>query len=131
MASWSTHSPNMCAGLRSRRSHRPSDLPTCSSRPCSPRPASHRIRPTSRSWRCSGCLACASLRPPELTSQTLCEEHGHRVLRVCGKGSKVVLVPLAPAVGRAIDQATGGRTGGPINIHHCSLASNIRIRRKS
>src|SRR4051794_30193702 len=25
------------------------------------------------------------------------EEHGHRVLRVCGKGSKVVLVPLPPA----------------------------------
>ena len=23
------------------------------------------------------------------------EEHGHRVLRVCGKGSKVVLVPLS------------------------------------
>jgi hypothetical protein len=30
------------------------------------------------------------------------EEHGHRVLRVCGKGTKVVLVPLPPAVGRAI-----------------------------
>jgi hypothetical protein len=25
------------------------------------------------------------------------EEHGHRVLRVCGKGTKVVLVPLPPA----------------------------------
>jgi integrase len=35
------------------------------------------------------------------------EEHGHRVLRVCGKGSKVVLVPLPPAVGRAIDRAAG------------------------
>ena len=33
------------------------------------------------------------------------EEHGHRVLRVCGKGTKIVLVPLPPAVGRAIDQA--------------------------
>jgi integrase len=29
------------------------------------------------------------------------EEHGHRVLRVCGKGTKVILVPLPPAVGRA------------------------------
>ena len=29
------------------------------------------------------------------------EKHGHRVLRVCGKGTKVVLVPLPPAVGRA------------------------------
>jgi integrase/recombinase XerD len=31
------------------------------------------------------------------------EEHGHRVLRVCGKGTKVVLIPLPPAVARAID----------------------------
>ena len=38
------------------------------------------------------------------------EEHGHRVLRVCGKGTKVVLVPLPPAVGRAIDRAPP-RTG--------------------
>ena len=29
------------------------------------------------------------------------EEHGHRVLRMVGKGSKVVLVPLPPAVGCA------------------------------
>jgi hypothetical protein len=41
------------------------------------------------------------------------EEHGHRVLRVCGKGTKVVLVPLPPAVGRAIDTAIGARTSGP------------------
>jgi integrase/recombinase XerD len=42
------------------------------------------------------------------------EEHGHRVLRVVGKGTKVVLVPLHPAVGRAIDQAVAGRNYGPI-----------------
>jgi site-specific recombinase XerD len=42
------------------------------------------------------------------------EEHGHRVLRVCGKGGKVVLVPLPPAVARAIDRAVGDRTDGPI-----------------
>ena len=41
------------------------------------------------------------------------EEHGHRVLRVCGKGTKIVLVPLPPAVGRAI----GARTGGPILLN--------------
>ena len=40
------------------------------------------------------------------------EEHGHRVLRVCGKGTKVILVPLLPAVGRAIDQAAGSRARG-------------------
>ena len=45
------------------------------------------------------------------------EEHGHRVLRVCGKGTKVVLVPLPPAVGRAIDQAIGARTCGPILLN--------------
>jgi integrase/recombinase XerD len=31
------------------------------------------------------------------------EEHGHRVLKVHGKGGKVVLVPLPPAVARAIE----------------------------
>jgi integrase/recombinase XerD len=45
------------------------------------------------------------------------EEHGHRVLRVCGKGTKVVLIPLPPAVGRAIDRAIGDRTHGPILLN--------------
>ncbi len=45
------------------------------------------------------------------------EEHGHRVLRVCGKGTKIVLVPLPPAAGPAIDQATGARTRGPILLN--------------
>ena len=45
------------------------------------------------------------------------EEHGHRVLRVCGKGTKIVLVPLPPAVGRAIDRAIGDRTRGPILLN--------------
>ena len=37
------------------------------------------------------------------------EEHGHRVLRVCGKGTKIVLVPLPPAVGRAVPRPPGPR----------------------
>jgi integrase/recombinase XerD len=45
------------------------------------------------------------------------EEHGHRVLRVCGKGTKVVLIPLPPPVGRAIDRAIGTRTRGPILLN--------------
>ena len=45
------------------------------------------------------------------------EEHGHRVLRVCGKGTKVVLVPLPPAVGRAIDRAAADRVSGPILLN--------------
>ncbi|WP_255472819.1 tyrosine-type recombinase/integrase [Micromonospora sp. MP36] len=42
------------------------------------------------------------------------EEHGHRVLRVHGKGGKVALVPLPPAVARAIDRAVDERISGPI-----------------
>jgi integrase/recombinase XerD len=45
------------------------------------------------------------------------EKHGHRVLRVCGKGTKIVRIPLPPAVGRAIDRAIGARTGGPILLN--------------
>jgi integrase/recombinase XerD len=45
------------------------------------------------------------------------EEHGHRVLRVRGKGGKVVLVPLPPAVGRAVDRAADGRSTGPLLLN--------------
>jgi len=45
------------------------------------------------------------------------EEHGHRVLRVRGKGGKVVLVPLPPAVSRAVDRAAGERPGGPLLLN--------------
>jgi integrase/recombinase XerD len=45
------------------------------------------------------------------------EEHGHRVLRVCGKGTKIMLIPLPPAVGRALDQAVANRTSGPILLN--------------
>jgi integrase len=45
------------------------------------------------------------------------EEHGHRVLRVCGKGTKIVLIPLPPAVGRALDRAIGARAQGPILLN--------------
>jgi hypothetical protein len=45
------------------------------------------------------------------------EEHGRRVLRVCGKGTKVVLIPLPPAVGRAIDRAIGPRSAGPVLLN--------------
>jgi integrase/recombinase XerD len=59
------------------------------------------------------------------------EEHGHRVLRVCGKGTKVVLVPLPPAVGRAIDRAIGTRVGGAIllNSHGARMDRHAATRR--
>ncbi len=49
--------------------------------------------------------------------EDLGEEHGHRVLRVRGKGGRVVLVPLPPAVGRAIERASGDRAGGPLLLN--------------
>lgn len=42
------------------------------------------------------------------------EEHGHRVLKIRGKGDKTVLVPLPPAVARAIEHAVANREHGPI-----------------
>ncbi len=53
------------------------------------------------------------------------EEHGHRVLRVCGKGTKVVLIPLPPAVGRAIDQVLLNSRGARMERH----AATRRLRR--
>jgi site-specific recombinase XerD len=49
--------------------------------------------------------------------EDLGEEHGHRVLRVCGKGTKIVLVPLPSAAGRAIDRAIGSRRTGPVLLN--------------
>ena len=65
-------------------------------------------------------LGLLGLRIFEATSADvtdLGEEHGHRILRVCGKSTKVVLIPLPPAVGRAVDRAVGDRSGGPILLN--------------
>jgi site-specific recombinase XerD len=59
----------------------------------------------------------ADLRSHRRGHRDLGEEHGHRVLRVCGKGTKIVLVPLPPAACRAIDRAAGSRTRGPILLN--------------
>jgi integrase len=58
-------------------------------------------------------LGLLGLRIFEACAADVGEEHGHRVLRVVGKGSKVVLVPLPPAVGRAIERAIE-RESGPV-----------------
>jgi site-specific recombinase XerD len=65
-------------------------------------------------------LGLLGLRILEATSVDIAdlgEEHGHRVLRVCGKGTRIVLVPLPPAVGRAIDRAAALRDHGPILLN--------------
>ncbi|MFZ2012464.1 MAG: tyrosine-type recombinase/integrase [Nocardioides sp.] len=45
---------------------------------------------------------------------TCLKVHGHRVLTVLGKGDRLALVPLPPAVARAVDRAIGDRPDGPI-----------------
>jgi len=65
-------------------------------------------------------LGLLGLRIFEATSADIAdlgEEHGHRVLRVCGKSTKIVLVRLPSAVGRAIDRAIGFRDRGPILLN--------------
>jgi site-specific recombinase XerD len=61
-------------------------------------------------------------------------EHGHRVLRVTGKGGRVVLVPLPLAVGRAVDRAAADRTAGPLLLNRRGVrmdrhAATRRLRR--
>jgi integrase len=62
-----------------------------------------------------------------------------------GKGTKIVLVPLPPAVGRAIDRAVGSRMRGPVllnrrgarmdrhaatrRLHHLAATAGIRVDR--
>jgi integrase/recombinase XerD len=75
-----------------------------------------RESPSSCDFALVAMLGLLGLRIFEATSADITdlgEEHGHRVLRVCGKGTKVALIPLPPAVGRAIDRAIGGRASGP------------------
>jgi site-specific recombinase XerD len=93
-------------------------------------------------------LGLLGLRIFEATSANIAdlgEEHGHRVLRVRGKGTKVVLIPLPHAVGRATDRAVGGRSAGPIllntrgrrmdrhaatrRLRHLAQAGSVRIAR--
>lgn len=70
--------------------------------------------------------------------EDLGEEHGHRVLRVRGKGDKVVLVPLPPAVGRARERSIEDRTAGPILLtrrgtrmdRHCATRRLRRLAEK-
>ena len=62
-------------------------------------------------------LALNGLRVSEATGadiEHLGLERGHRTLTISRKGGKVVTIPLAPRTARAIDLATGERTGGPV-----------------
>jgi site-specific recombinase XerC len=67
---------------------------TCNSKRCSP-PAATRPHPHDFALVCL--LGLLGLRIAEATGPNvsdLGEEHGHRVVRVIGKGHKIVLVPM-------------------------------------
>jgi integrase/recombinase XerD len=81
-----------------------------------------------------GLLGLRIFEATGLDISALREEHGHRVLRVVGKGGKIVLVPLPPAVARAVDHAIGDRTSGPILLNSAGRrmdrhAATRRLRR--
>ena len=62
-------------------------------------------------------LALNGLRVSEATGadiEHLGLERGHRTLVITRKGGKVVTIPLAPRIARAIDLAIGERTEGPL-----------------
>lgn len=68
-------------------------------------------------------LGLLGLRVFEATGSdvtALGEARGHRVLKVHGKGNKVALVPLPPAVARAVDRAIEDRQTGPILLNSAS-----------
>ena len=86
------------------------------------------------SRRLLGSLTCSSKLCSifEATSADIAdlgEEHGHRVLRVCGKDTRAV--PLPPAVGRAIDKAIGSRSSGPILLNRTSVCVRLRRGRRT
>jgi integrase len=91
----------MSAARQCPSNHQIWGSPTCSSR-------LSRQSPDRHDFALVAILGLLGLRIFEATSADIAdlgEENGHRVLRVCGKGTKIVLVPLPPAVGRAIDRA--------------------------
>src|SRR5689334_1793803 len=82
-------------------------------------------------------LGLLGLRISEATGldvTDLGEEHGHRVVRVVGKGHKMVLVPMPPAVARAVDRAVGDLMFAPILLNRAGRrmdrhAATRRLRR--
>jgi site-specific recombinase XerD len=65
------------------------------------------------------------------TIDNLGEEHGYRVLKIRGKRDKTVLIPLPPAVARAVDRTVDGRDHGPIlrNAHGVRMDRHAASRR--
>jgi integrase/recombinase XerD len=45
-------------------------------------------------------------------------DHGHRTLRIVGKGNKPAVIPLVPRTARTVDLARGERGDGPLLLRH-------------
>jgi hypothetical protein len=120
--------------------------PACSSTPRRALLTAARRSPNRSDFALVCLLGLLGLRIFEATGTNiddLGEEHGHRVLRVIGKGDKTALIPLPPAVSRALDQAIADRTAGPIllntrgqrmdrhaatrRLHHLAQATGMRM----
>jgi integrase/recombinase XerD len=113
MASWSTHPPSMSAVPAV-----PAESPTLGFTHLQFEALLTAARESANRYDFAlvAMLGLLGLRIFEATSADIAdlgEEHGHRVLRVSAKGSKAVLVPLPPAVGRA----TGSRMRGPVLLN--------------
>ena len=104
----------MSAALMCHRSHPPSGSVTCSLRPCSPQGRDSANPNDFALVVLLGLLGLRIFEAPGADVEALSEVHGHRVLRVHGKGDKIALVPLPPAAGRAIDRAIDNRQRGPL-----------------
>ena len=92
-----------------------------------------------------GLLGLRSSKPPAQTSPTSARSTATGSCASAAKGTKIVLVPLPPAVGRAIDRAVASRDRGPIllntrgarmdrhaatrRLHRLAEASGIQIAR--
>ena len=105
-----------------RRPHVPHESPTLglSHLPFEAMLTAGRDSSNSNDFALVAMLGLLGLRIFEATGSdvmALGEARGHRVLNVHGKGDKIALIPLPPAVGRAVDRAVDGRNAGPILLN--------------
>jgi hypothetical protein len=125
-AFWRTHRPSTSAG---RVTHPRADPPSAEALLTAARDSAN---PNDFALVCLlGLLGLRIFEACGANITDLGEEHGHRVLKVHGKGGKTVLIPLPPAVARAVDRAAGDRTAGALlrNRNGARMDRHAAIRR--
>jgi integrase/recombinase XerD len=91
MACWNIHPPGTSAGPPSHRNRRPWGLPACSFEALL---TAARESPNPFDFALAAMLELLGLRISEATGPDIAdlgEEYGHRLLRVCGKATDVVV----------------------------------------